>query len=143
MWAPQLRLAKPRDGARLQALLKDFGYAYIGQLDWSNLTPDWILAEAEGELVGAVQVVLSRPLGYVHFLATAPALPHRRKAQLVKALGLQAALTLQSFGAQMAGFFVTHDRKNWKRLLKRRNCKIIGTGHMMAGFLGGPDVVEP
>ena len=133
MWAIQLRLAHPDEGPKLKALMTAFGYNYLDLMDFSELTPDWVFAEHEGELVGSIQVILSKPVGQVQGLAVDPNLTHRRRAQVVKVLMDQTSVTFGAANINLATFFVAHKRKDFKRLLKRRGVIVAATGNLMIG----------
>ena len=132
-----IRRAGPDDGQIVKSLLTSFGYNHLDTLNFSELTPDWLIAEVDSTPAGCVQVVLSRPLGYIHFMATSKELPHRVRAQAWKALTAQATVTLKAFGAEVGVFFVDFHRTKYKKVLKRRGYKIIGSGNMLGGWLNG------
>ena len=50
-----VRLAQNEDGIAIAALIKEMGFAGIQDLDWSDIYPYWLVAEMDGEIVGAVE----------------------------------------------------------------------------------------
>lgn len=63
---PKIRFADDADSPRIQELLKD-NNLWVDGLDWSALQ-GWIVAEHNGEVVGAVQILLGKPLSALLYL---------------------------------------------------------------------------
>jgi hypothetical protein len=67
------RLARDEDGAALGKLFRAADYADHG-VDWETAAVGnwWLLAEREGEVRGAVQIIASRPWGYIGEIVVHP-----------------------------------------------------------------------
>ena len=129
---PRSQYAKTADGARIGALARASGFALEG-VDWTaGVHPHWLVAERDGEVVGAIQIILSKPIGWLEMLSLDPELSRRQKALAVKALILSGAASLRGFGAQMAMGTVSEEMARFRRILKKRGVVDTGSGFVMA-----------
>lgn len=67
---PRIRRATVVDSPRLQELFKA-NDLWIDGLDWSELQ-GWYVAERKGQIIGAVQVLLGKPLGVILYVMVDP-----------------------------------------------------------------------
>ncbi len=67
-----IRAARPDDGPAIGKLF--VGTDDATRIDWSRpeIAAWWLVAERDGEVVGAVQVTCSQPSGYIGHLVVAP-----------------------------------------------------------------------
>ena len=70
------RLAIDDDSPSLVELAKAAGYFDDEWMDWSKVFPYWIVAEREGEILGAIQFFLSMPTCHMDHLLIAAGLSH-------------------------------------------------------------------
>ena len=112
-----IRMARPEDGPAIGDLFRAAGQD-LG-LDWT--APDiahwWLVAERDGAVVGAVQILASQPTGYIGDMviarsATAPQTP------LARALWARAELLLRGAGCQRVAATL-RGRPGWRRLVTR------------------------
>lgn len=127
---PVVRLAKNADGPRIGELLEGMGFREV--LSWDDIEPYWIVAEDGGMIVGAAQLVLGKPVGWMELLSLDQDLSHKRKAMTVKALVYRGMALLQGAGAQMVMFSVPHDLRSYRAILERRGGVVVGSGNLMA-----------
>ncbi len=66
MLRPLIRPANSHEGPQIEALLIDNGLCPTGW-DWSEIQ-GWMVAEHEGAVVGAIQVLYGKPMGHIGFL---------------------------------------------------------------------------
>jgi N-acetylglutamate synthase-like GNAT family acetyltransferase len=125
-----VRLATNADGPRIGELLTGMGFR--DALDWSDIAPYWLVAEEEGRIIGAVQTVLGKPVGWMELLSIDPGLSHKRKAMVVRALIYRGMALLQGAGAQMVMFSVPHELRSYRAVLERRGGVVVGAGNIMA-----------
>ena len=80
----KVRLAQDDDGPRIGELARASGVGVEG-IDWASVHPFWLLAERDGAVIGAIQIILAKPIGWLEMLSLDPELGHRSQAQAVKA----------------------------------------------------------
>ena len=83
-------------------------------------------------MIGAIQIILARPIGWLEMLCLQPDLSHRDQAMAVKALVERGLLALTAFGAQVAMGSVPFELKGYKRILKRRGAVVTSSGNVFA-----------
>jgi hypothetical protein len=126
-------LATPEDMDDVKRLCQQMGYGLpYNDIDWEGSFPYWIVARINEDIVGCLQVVPSRPMGYAEFMALDEALEPMPKARVFKALETQARAVMQLCGSSMMGCMVTFPFKNFKKLLKRRGYDVVASGNMLA-----------
>ncbi len=123
-----IRLAKDDDGQRIGELARASGFAIEG-IDWSSVYPHWLVAEHKGELVGAIQVILSKPVGWLEILSVDPDLPHRKKALAVKELTNYGMLSLKAFGSQLVMGVIPNELESYQRVVLKRGFVDNGAGN--------------
>ena len=109
-----IRLASNEDADRIKELLSP-----KIELDWSDIYPYWLVAEREGEIVGCINVALSKPIGILDQLAVDPSLNSHVKGKVVRALILQGLGTLNAAGIFHAASMIPFELKSFKRVLKK------------------------
>ena len=127
----KVRLAHDEDGPRIGELARASGFGIDG-IDWSSVHPFWLVAEKDGEMIGAVQLILAKPIGWIEMLVLDADLTTRQQAMAVKTLVDRSLLSLKVFGAQLAMWSVPHELKGYKRVLERRGAVVTSTGNVMA-----------
>lgn len=126
-----LRLANNLEGARIAELLLQNEFTIDG-LDWTEVYPHWLVAEDGESIIGCVQIILSRPVGWLELLSLEPALGRKRKARTVKALVSHGAALLKGFGAQVAMGSVPDGLESYMTVLLRRGAVVTSRGFMVA-----------
>ena len=127
-----VRLASDQDGPRIGELARASGFGVEG-IDWSRVHPFWLVAERNGPpVIGAIQIILARPIGWLEMLSLAPNLKPREQALAVKALVERGMLSLKAFGAQLAMGSVPSDLEGYMRVLTKRGAVIASTGNVFA-----------
>ncbi len=127
----KVRLAQDADGPRIGELARASGFAVEG-IDWSHVHPFWLVAERDGEVIGAIQIILARPIGWLEMLSLDPDLGRRDQAMAVKALVQFGAMSLKHFGAQMAMGSVPSELQGYMRILKKRGAVVASAGIVFA-----------
>ncbi len=132
----KIRLAQNEDGPRIGELARASGFGVEG-IDWSQVHPFWLVAEREtptrGEsVIGAIQIILAKPIGWLEMLSLDPDLTHREQAMAVKALVLRGKLSLRVFGAQIVMGVVPSEMAGYMRILEKRGAVDTGSGHTFA-----------
>lgn len=127
-----VRLAKNEEGPQLERLLLGMQFGLEG-LDWSDIEPYWLVAEDEGRIIGCVQIILGKPMGWLEFLSVAQDLGKKRKAIVVRELAVnQGPALLKGFGAQVAMGTVPDELQSYIEVLVNRGIRNTGHGFVMA-----------
>lgn len=127
----KIRLAQDDDGPRIGELARASGFGVEG-IDWSSVHPHWLVAERDGAVIGAIQIILARPIGWLEMLSLDPDLSHRDQAMAVKALVERGTIALKHFGAQLAMGVVPSEMVGYQRILEKRGAVDTGSGHTFA-----------
>ncbi len=125
-----IRLATNDDGGRIQELLTEGGFTVEG-LDWSDIEPYWLVAEEE-QIIGCIQIILAKPVGWLEFLGLEPSLGKKRKARAMKALVSHGAALLKGFGAQLAMGTVPEDLESYLTVLRHRGAVVTSRAVIVA-----------
>ena len=97
--------------------------------------PFWLVAERDKIIIGALQIILSCPIGWLEMLSVDPGLSHIRRARTTKALVNSGLLSLKRFGAQVAMWSVPFELKSYKKILKKRGAVVTSSGNQLAKLL--------
>lgn len=128
---PTIRLALNGDGDRIRELVTTT-QINIPTLDWSDIYPYWIAAEINGQIVGCLNVALSKPIGRLDLLAVDGSLSALARGRVVKALIVQGFATLMADGAGACLSVVPYQLQVYKRILKKHfGAVVVGQGNMM------------
>jgi hypothetical protein len=123
----KIRLALDEAGPAIGAILEEHG---VQGLDWSRVFPHWLIATVGDDVIGCVQVLPSRPIGYANFLHVKKSAPFKHRAIAVDKLVLAALSSIQTYGAQWACANVAEAK--FVDVLKRRNfVQVNETAQMM------------
>lgn len=127
--SPTIRAATNADGERIGWLLWQAGFTIDG-IDWSRVEPNWIVAEHEGRIVGAIQVLPGVPIAVMERLSIEQTLPKRLKAVLARELCYEGCRVLRAMGAQFVSGMVIEERHGFRNVLERRGVRKLITGHL-------------
>lgn len=139
------RLATDADGAALGKLFRDADYADHG-VDWERAAVGnwWLLAERDGEIRGAIQIIASQPWGYIGEVIVHPDERGKRasgKGGLGKrpgaigyALYTHALALLQEAGVEVVMGIVYGDLTGLQKIVTRYGAKELGRGYSLYGL---------
>lgn len=71
MIRPKLRFANNADAKDIREILEANGQIPEGH-DWTDIGPNWILAEHDETVVGCCQILCGKPFGHMGFLCVLP-----------------------------------------------------------------------
>jgi hypothetical protein len=113
----EVRLAVNAAGPQIAEILKANGI----ELDtkWDDVFPHWLIACVDDLVFGCCQVVFSKPVGYVEFLAVHPDAPFKLKAIGLRKLMYQSMNSLYAYGAQYVGGVVAEDNKKFAPIIEK------------------------
>lgn len=98
----EIRLAVNEAGPLIALTLKENGIVLEGA-DWSKVFPHWLIATVDDDVIGCVQVLPSKPVGYLEFLSIRPEVPFKFRAIAIRKLMLQGFATLHLNGCAYVG----------------------------------------
>ena len=99
--------------------------------DWSKVSPHWLIATVEDEVIGCCQVVVSKPIGYMEFLLVKPSAHFKLRAIALRKLAIQGMSTLYYGGAQyVAGMVAVKDQK-FLDVIEKLNVLPLYTAHLV------------
>jgi N-acetylglutamate synthase-like GNAT family acetyltransferase len=126
-------MAKNSDGDAVAGLMDACGFFQWENwaIDWSDLEPNWIVAEHDGKLLGCIQVVPAKPIGRMEILAVDPALGMKTKGAVVKKLTDHAIATNWMYGAQAVSSMIPYDLESYFGVAMNRDWISIDEGHMV------------
>lgn len=121
-----VRLARIEDGDAIKELLASENMDIQG-INWLNNEPFWAVAERDDEVVGCIQIVGSKPIGYINFLVV------KKECRGKVTFGL-ISYALQQFRAMgVSGFifFVGDDMGRWAKTVVRGGAEpVFGKGQL-------------
>ena len=126
----KIRIAENVDGKTIGELAWSCGFTVEG-ISWEDIYPYWLVAEISGSIVGAIQVLLGRPIGRIENLCYDRSLRKRDQAAVVSGLVYQALAVLTLHGAQFASGFIPERFTEYLRVLESRGGESTGTGTLV------------
>lgn len=112
----EIRLAVNEAGPLISQVLADNGITLDGA-DWSKVFPHWLIATVGDEVIGCVQVAISKPVGYLEFLFVRPSVPFKLRAIAIRKLMIQGFATLHMAGCQYVGGVVAQKNAKFANVL--------------------------
>lgn len=98
---------------------------------WERVFPYWMVAEQQGEVIAALQVCYSSPIGRLEFLSFVPNLPFRTRGLAAHALLSLGSATLAKTGCHAVAGSVPNDQQSYHDVLKANGCTILSHGSVM------------
>ena len=126
-----VRIATNDDGPRIGELVKTNGFD-LGEMDWSDVEPWWLVAENGEGVVAAIQVTPTKPVGRMEMLAVDRDLSDMDRGRAISGLLDQAQAVLMVRGTQFVVGMVPFELRGYKRVLKRRGGRVISSGNLFA-----------
>ena len=123
-----VRLATPDDEPFLAGFI-DFGDI---EVEWAGAHESWLVAEEDDELLGAIQVTPSKPIGHIEFLTVKKSLASRKRFEISMSLSEGARLCLVANGTPNARVMVEFENTMMKKLLKKYfNGSVVNQGNLV------------
>ena len=111
----EIRLAVNDAGPQIEAVLKANGIEF--EADWSQVFPHWLIACVDELVIGCCQVLHSKPVGYIEFLAIHPEVPFKLRAIAIRKLLYQGMNSIYAYGAQYVGGAVSTKNAKFRQVL--------------------------
>jgi len=129
----KIRVVSDSDAESMSSLARDADFTLRGvEIDWSKIAPYWLVVEAIGEIVGAIQICPGKPMGRIELLMVSPKLPWREQVHVKGLLIFGATSTLRLQGSQIASGAVTLSDTDTLAWMKKRGAAVIDTCHLVA-----------
>jgi len=128
-----IRMAKNDDGDAVAELMRknDF-FQWDGfEIDWSDLEPNWMVAEDCGKIIGCIQVVPAKPIGRIEILSVDPSLKFIHRGIVVKKLVEHATAIIWMFGSQAVSSMIPYELESYFECAADRGWIPISEGHMV------------
>lgn len=112
-----IRSAHEGEGPAIGTLYRDAVWPDLG-VDWARATVAgwWLVAEREGDLVGAIMFTCSQPIGYIGDLVIHPSV---RRHGLARTLFRYAEQAMRQAGVQRMVATVSADQPEWRQAMQR------------------------
>lgn len=125
------RWATREDGDIVAHLAKAVGFTFPGvELDWSTLAPYWLVGELDGQIVGALQVLIAYPVSRIDHMMIDPDLTNRERYCVIEAMTGHGELALGMMGCSLVSTSIDTDRGDASlRMAERRRWVDSGTVH--------------
>ena len=132
----QIRIAVDKAGPQIAAVLKANGIE-LPACDWNHVSPSWLIATMNNDVVGCVQVMPVQPVGYVNFLYVKPSISFKFKAVALRKLGLAAISTMHYAGVHYVAGLVSQENKKLLNVLEKLNFAKLADGAVMIKYISG------
>ena len=113
----EIRLAVNDAGPQIEAVLKANGIEL--EADWSQVFPHWLIACVDELVIGCCQVLHSKPVGYIEFLAIHPEVPFKLRAIAIRKLLYQGMNSIYAYGAQYVGGVVAKENRKFAEVIDK------------------------
>lgn len=114
----RLRIAGNEDGPKIETLFK-MNNVVFPLANWETVTPHWLVATVDDDVIGCLLVVTARPVGLLEFLLVKPTVKFKLRAIAMQKLALLGATTLREYGCAYLSCVVVADNKPFFDVLKK------------------------
>lgn len=126
----EIRVATNEEGPIVGKLIYENGLTIEG-LNWSDISPYWLVAIVSGEIVGAIQTLPGKPFGRIEILSVKQDLEPLVRARVVGDLLENAVAVIRMFGGQVASGLIPFRHKYYKKVLKKRGGLVLDSGNII------------
>jgi hypothetical protein len=130
----QIRLALDVYGKDIEKILAE-NDVFLPGADFSKVFPHWIIAMVEDEVIGCLQVMPAKPIGWLEMLAVKPSVSFKLRAIAMRKLMQQGIATLYLGGSQLAFATVGTSNKKMKSVLEKINFSKVFDAEIMVKSL--------
>lgn len=116
----KIRIAENSDGKEIEALFK-MNNVIFPVANWETISPHWLVATVEKEIIGCLLVVTARPIGLLEFLLVKPTVKFKLRAIAMQKLAFAGAATLVQYGCSYLSCIVVAENKPFMDVLKKYN----------------------
>lgn len=130
------RLAQADEGPLLQRLMRQAAGPLWDWLDWSRISPGWLIAEYQGEPVGCIMVLVGAPFCRIEMLCIVPSVSKRLRSMIARELVYTALAVGQAQGSTAATAMVGWSNDQWLKIWQRRGAIPYAEGVFLVKPLG-------
>ena len=127
----KIRLATDEAGPLIAEALKENNIEVPGA-DWSKVFPSWLIATVGEEVIGCIQVMPAKPVGWLEFLFTKKSAPYKLRVIAFRKLLEQGAGTLKMAGCSYVLGTVEPGNKAFMDILAKYQAINVGSVNLMA-----------
>lgn len=125
----QIRLALNEAGPLIAEVLKENGIELPGA-DWSKVFPHWLIACDGDKVIGCLQVMPAKPVGWCECLYVKPSAPFKIRALAIRKLIIHGMATCSIAGCSFVAGMVDVKNRKFEEVLKKVNF-VRAPDHMM------------
>lgn len=114
----EIRLASDSAGPQIAEVLGENGIVLL-HADWTKVSPHWLIATLGEEVIGCLQIVPSRPIGYLEYLFVRPSAPKRAQVVALRKLMHQGLGTLRLAGCNYSGNTVAQTNRRFSKVIEK------------------------
>jgi len=131
-----ISIASNEDGHKIKTLLEQqIDKESLNELEWEDIYPYWLIAKKDQDVIGCIQVSLSKPIGHMEMLMVDSSINSMQRSKIAWQLIVFAMNVLKLHGSQTANSVVSFTNKGFKRLLKKRGWQVADSGNLMTRVL--------
>lgn len=116
----EIRLAANSAGPAIAEVLKENGMV-LEHANWSDIYPCWLIATVGDDVIGCVQVIRSKPVGYMEFLFVKKSAPFKLRAIAIRKLLIQGFGTLRMAGCPYVAATVAQSNTKFVGVITKLN----------------------
>lgn len=117
-----IRLALDEAAPEIARILQENGFA----IECDKCFPHWFIATVGTEVVGCVQSLPAKPVGYMNFLYVTPKAPFKLRAIAVRKLLIQGMASVYEYGGK---YVAAHVPEKFRDVAAKLN--FVGSGELM------------
>ena len=127
----KVRLALDSAGPLIAEVLKENNIEIPGA-SWDHVFPNWLVATVGDDVIGCIQVMPAKPVGWLEFLFTKKSAPYKFRVIAFRKLLEQGAGTLQMAGCSYVLGTVEPGNKAFMDILAKYQAINVGRVNLMA-----------
>lgn len=129
-----IRIATNEAGPLIAAVLRENGIE-LQAADWTQISPHWLIATLDDDVIGCLQVMPAKPVAWVEFLYAKPSAPFKFRAIAIRKLIAAGMSTAYHGGAQYMAGVVNVKNRAFQDVLRKLNFSQVSENVVMAKLL--------
>ncbi len=125
----EIRLARDEEGQTIRSMFKNGDE--LPPSDWTNVYPYWAVAVVDGEIIAALQLCMSRPIGRLEHLLIKKGTNKITATKAAHRLIKYGEVAMKANGCPVVSGYVAFRNKPIKNLIKKQyKAQLIDSGSM-------------
>lgn len=125
----EIRLARDAEGQTIRGLFRNS--EELPESDWENVYPYWAVAVKDGEIIAALQLCMSRPIGRLEHLLIKKDVNKITATKAAHRLIKYGEVAMKANGCPVVSGYVAFRNKPIKNLIKKQyNAQLVDSGSM-------------